>query len=114
MKNIITLFILFIFIITYRSCHFHENLDNKTDRKPSKSAIYDSNNYSVQYHDSVDMIESRTSDGSWLLNNGKVEYVPWSKIASFVTYNKPGSFEYGSASYVPSYKDSIYLSRSNN
>ena len=103
---------IFIFIITYMSCHIRENLENTTEQKPSYSKIFDSNNYSVQYHDSVDMIESRTSDGSWLLNNGKVEFVPWSKIPSFVTYNKPGSFEYGNASYVPSYKDSVYLSRS--
>jgi hypothetical protein len=72
---------------------------------------FDSNNYDVQYHDTVAEIESKTKDGSWLLKNGKVEFIPWSKVPSFSTYNKPGSFTYGTTTYVPSYKDSIYLSR---
>jgi uncharacterized protein YxeA len=72
---------------------------------------FDSNNYNVQYHDTVAEIESKTNDGSWLSKNGKVEFIPWSKIPSFSTYNKPGSFTYGTSTYVPSYKDSIYLSR---
>jgi hypothetical protein len=72
---------------------------------------YNSNYHNVQYHDTVAEIESKTNDGSWLSNNGKIEFVPWSKVLSFSTYNKPGSFTYGATTYVPSYKDSVYLSR---
>lgn len=47
--------------------------------------------------------------GTWLLNKGKLQYVPWNKMTKSYTYNDPGTFKYSATSYVPSYKDSIYL-----
>jgi hypothetical protein len=84
-----------------------ENLQNK----PQNSTKFDSNNYEIQYHDTVADIESRTKNGSWLQKDGKIQFLPWSKIPSFNTYYETGSFKYGSGSYIPTYSDSVYLSR---
>lgn len=53
---------------------------------------YDSNKYDVLYHE-------------------EKEYKPWDKETTYVTYNPYGTFKYGAASYVPSYEDSVILSK---
>jgi hypothetical protein len=101
-----------------------ENLENKpqilndSTNQPQNLPLvinnmtkFDSNNYEVQYHDTVAEIESKSENGSWLQKDGKVQYLPWSQIPSFTTYYETGSFKYGSGSYIPTYSDSIYLSR---
>lgn len=60
------------------------------------------NNFDVEYHESADKIESKTPAGSWLIKNGRVEFVPWTKI--------PSTFLYSSQKkniYVPSYIESV-------
>ena len=103
------LILLFIFIIVLSiNTSYVESLDVNEFNSRIK---FDTNDYNVRYHDTAEEIESRTPSGSWLSNNGKLEYFPWSKIANTIIYYKPGSYEYGASSYIPSYKDSIYLSR---
>ena len=53
---------------------------------------YDVNNYNVLYHE----------DASYQL---------WDTTASYTTYRPYGAFKYGAKSYVPTYEDSVYLSR---
>jgi len=60
-----------------------------------------------EYHESAEDIEAKTSSGTWLLNKGKLEFKPWSKIASKFTYYDTGSNKYGASTYIPSYIDSI-------
>ena len=60
----------------------------------------------VQYHEPADVIEAKNPPGSWIINKGKVEYVPWTKIPSTFTYSfKKKRF------YVPSYIDSVLFSK---
>ena len=96
---VIFLVILSSFLLTYRYC-LYENLENLNNTNDTK--FYQHSYYDVQFHDSVETIESKNTDGSWIINKGKVEYVPWSKIPSIFMYSlnpKPN--------YIPSYIDSI-------
>jgi hypothetical protein len=61
----------------------------------------------VQYHDKAEDIEKNMTSGSWLLNKGKLEFMPSSKIASKFTYYDTGYYKYGGSTYIPSYLDSI-------
>lgn len=72
------------------------------------SIRFDPHNYNVQYHDKDEDIETNSSSGSWVLKNGHVEFVSWSRMPSIVTYKKQGM--YGKGNYIPSYTDSVYLS----
>jgi hypothetical protein len=72
---------------------------------------YNTNNYDVQYHDISPIDYSST--GTWVKDpvTGKVIYVPWSETKGNITYYQPGTYPYGASTYVPSYEDSIYLSK---
>lgn len=72
-----------------------------------------SNNYNVQFHDSVDVIkeqnditlgEVRVKD-----QNGNIIILPRPTSQSTVTYYKPGEYPFGASNYVPNYEDSVYL-----
>jgi hypothetical protein len=54
--------------------------------------FYDSNNYNVLYHE-------------------EKAYKAWDESSTYNTYNPYGYYKYGSSTYVPSYEDSVYLSR---
>ena len=88
---------------------------------PSENSLYkySTDNYNVEYHDSADVWKGKTetmdlSFGNvWVIDaSGNKVNIPYSSLSNFTTYNKPGTFTYGASSYVPSYEDSIYLSRS--
>ena len=76
------------------------------------SVRFDPDNYAVQYHDKAEDIETKTPSGYWVLINGQVKFVAWSKIPSIITYRKSGI--YGNGNYIPSYTDYVYLSTSTN
>ena len=42
---------------------------------------------------------------------GNPVVIPYAAMQGTVTYYQPGSFPFGSSSYVPKYEDSVYLSR---
>jgi hypothetical protein len=80
---------------------------------------YNTDNYNVEYHDSADVWKGKTetmdlSFGNvWVVGaSGNKVNIPYSSLRNFTTYNNPGTFTYGASSYVPSYEDSVYLSRS--
>lgn len=75
-----------------------------------------SDNYDVQFHDSVDVIQR--TNGLYDLSFGEVRVVdqcgnmiilPKTKSQGSVTYYNPGEYPYGAATYVPNYEDSVYL-----
>lgn len=74
---------------------------------------YDSNNYNVQYHEDPSMNTDALSpeNGTWVNNNGKIIYVDWQNQPSYVTYYTSGAYPYGASSYVPTYEESVYLSK---
>ena len=87
----------------------------------SKNPLYNyrTDNYNVEYHDSADVWKNRTDNldlsfgNVWVIDaSGNKVNIPYSSLSNFTTYNKPGTFKYGASSYVPSYEDTIYLSRS--
>jgi hypothetical protein len=43
--------------------------------------------------------------------NGNVLAIPMPTIQSGFTYYQPDTYSYGSATYIPNYEDSVYLSR---
>jgi hypothetical protein len=57
------------------------------------SQYFDSNNYDVLYHEDY-------------------SYNAWDPNTTYSTYLSYGTYKYGAKSYVPSYEDSVYLSRS--
>ena len=79
----------------------------------SKVTLYDTNNYDLQYHDPVDVIMENEWDnnkGIWVKNSqGKMDFLPWTDISSYTTYNPPGSFVFGPKNYVPSYEDTVIV-----
>lgn len=76
-----------------------------------------SNNYDVQFHDSIEDIQKQSgtdlSFGEVRVRDqcGNVIILPRAKTQGDILYNEPGSFVFGSSSYIPNYEDSIYLSR---
>jgi hypothetical protein len=77
-----------------------------------------SDNYNVQFHDSVETIQK--TNGLYDLSFGEVRVMdqcgnmiilPKTKSQGNVTYYQPGEFPFGAASYVPNYEDSMYLSQ---
>ena len=74
------------------------------------------NNYDVQFHDKVDVIQATSGlyDLSFvqvrvLDQNGKSILIPKTKSQGNVTYYQPGEYPFGAATYVPNYEDSSYL-----
>ena len=84
--------------------------DNEDYFNHDSRTLYDDKKYDIEYHIPSSELEG-SSNGSWLLNKGKVEYYPWSKMTNEYTYNTKNFYKYGNSTYVPSYEDSIYLSR---
>jgi len=93
--------------------------DSKTNPE-SKNSItkYNSDNYDMEYHDSVediikqndlDNIESKTFNV--IDPSGNRVKIPWSNVKGNITYNEPGTLRFGPSNYVPNYEDSVYLSR---
>lgn len=81
--------------------------------------MYDTNNYNIQYHDDIEDLIAQggvydLSFGTMIVRDaaGKEIAIPYVPGRALPIYNIPGSFTYGSSTYVPNYADSIYLSRS--
>jgi len=76
---------------------------------------YDSNNFNIQYHDSVNTIKAQDDvrDGAAYVLDKSGNMVSLQSIGNGVTptYYQPGSYKYGASTYVPNYEDSIYLSK---
>lgn len=92
-------------------------IDISNNQMSSESRYnYDTNNYDVQYHDTISDINIQS--GVYNYNkmivrdtNGNLVSIPFDVSSTQPTYYKPGSFIYSSSSYVPNYEDSVYLSR---
>lgn len=79
---------------------------------------YDSNNLDVVYHSSPtelmedsDYQELKSKTVYVAGENGNVLAIPMPTIQSGFTYHEPNTYSYGSATYIPNYEDSVYLSR---
>jgi hypothetical protein len=81
----------------------------------SSNTNYDTNNYDVMYHPDASSIDQNNmispSKGTWVNEKGKAVYIPWKSTNPYVTYYTSGAYPYGASSYVPTYEESIYLSK---
>lgn len=84
----------------------------------TETSHYNKNNYNIEYHDSVDTIAKQNdlydanAGIAWVIDpTGKKVAMPKLYADSSTTYYKPGTYKYGAGNYVPSYEDSIYLSK---
>ncbi len=81
------------------------------------SDFYDSNNYDMLYHDPVSIILQNNNElsrlnGTWTKDaNGELIYIKWEKMHNYPIYYHPKRFLYGPSNYVPSYEDSVILSK---
>ena len=88
-----------------------------TEASYNQLTHFDTNNYSVQYHDSADNIQAANdsydiSFGTvWVLDrSGNRVAMPYNPAQGDITYYTPGSYRFGPSSYVPTYEDSVFLS----
>ena len=79
---------------------------------------YSSDNYNVEYHDAVSDIAVQSgiydadSGIAWTMDAcGNKIGLPALKGQEYITYYDPGTYVYGASNYVPTYEDSIYLSK---
>jgi ribosomal protein L30E len=88
----------------------------------SKIAKYDANNTDIQYNEVTDPPKGDDKKDDQTLEagiyyqfdkDGKIVEVQY-KDSNFapVLYYMPGAYKFGSSAYVPTYEDSVYLSRS--
>ena len=66
---------------------------NLTDGSMNSLIKYNSNNYNLKYHDDLSLNDQL----------GQIKPNP--------IYYQPGTFKYGGSTYVPTYEDSVYLSK---
>ena len=66
---------------------------NLTDGSMNSLIKYNSNNYNLKYHDDLSLNDQL----------GEIHPNP--------IYYQPGTFKYGGSTYVPTYEDSVYLSK---
>ena len=79
------------------------------------TSVYDPVITDIEYHDSHDTIRAnnRHKTQNMFVKNkdGKPVAIFMEPTQNFSTYHTPGSFLYGASNYVPSYEDSVKLSK---
>lgn len=113
---LITIIIVCFFIILVDSMYLSK-IGEALSMNDNNSAI--SNSYDTVFHESAEDIQQQLNvyipplQNVKVLddNNNSIE-VSIPKYLGTYTYYTPGSYKYSASSYVPSYEDSIYLSRS--
>lgn len=103
------------------------NYTSKDEYKPleensgAESANFDVNNFNVEYHETAEELEKDFGYGldikNMLIYDPQNEKVVSAKIPMNQTlpiYYNPGKYKYGVQKYVPTYKESVYLSPQKN
>ena len=93
------------------------NIQKLEDSKTTYSA----DNLDVTYHDSIDNIIAlanaptlQTYDKTIINQDGESTTITLSETLGNALYFEPGTYKYGLPAYVPSYEDSIFLSKTYN
>lgn len=94
------------------------NVDLLTQEVDGTDTKYNNNNYDITYHDSPEDIQKQgglfdASFGTVMVIDpcGNKLLIPYNPAQSLPIYYTPGTYKYGSSTYVPSYEDSVYLSK---
>lgn len=115
----ITCLVNYFFTVTEGQENMNENKE-ETDKKEDIDAIeYDPTNLDVDYIKEDELAEEPQGNVAWVKdkdgNMVKLEQGDQNeaanKLSNNIKYYEPGSYTYGSSSYVPTYQDSIYLSK---
>ena len=92
--------------------------DNVMDDPILNSKKYNSDNYDLLYHDSEETIKYQSGlygsefGTTMVLDScGNKILIPYNEIQGYPIYYKPGTYKYGASKYVPTYEDSIFLSK---
>jgi hypothetical protein len=87
-------------------------------QKSYRDILNDPNNYDVQYHATPEELKQQNDFYDTAFNevrvkdkSGKIISLPFAPGQTLPTYYQPGSFPFGSSTYIPKYEDSVYLSR---
>ena len=85
----------------------------------TSNSFYNSDNFDITYH--TDPTEGKQPDSStagvgqmWVKVDGKLVAVPYDEVKNTTLYYQPGTYTYNSASYVPNYEESVFLSKLTN
>lgn len=89
------------------------------DSNQVSNSSYNSNNYDITYHanplDSQQGDENSAGSGNmWVKINGNLVAIPYSDVSNTTLYYSPGTYQFNSASYVPNYEESVFLSKLTN
>ena len=99
-----------------------ENMDEdkeETDTKEEDALEYDPANLDIDYIKEDEIAEEPQDNVAWVkdkdgnmveLEQGDQNEAA-NKLSDNIKYYEPGTYKYGSSSYVPTYQDSIYLSK---
>jgi hypothetical protein len=102
MNNYKKVLIIFLIVLAIFVCFLRIGYEELT--------VYKSDDYTVQYHDTAEEIKANMSNGTWLPGrHGKLQYIEWNDVSNQVVYYKPGTYAYGSKTWVPTYMDSVLL-----
>jgi hypothetical protein len=92
--------------------------NNSSDKVNTGSTQYNINNYDLKFHDSAEDIQAQNSKSSIQTDTivitdakGKKTKISRDKTQGSLIYNDPEYYKYGTASFVPSYEESILLSK---
>lgn len=109
----------YFFTVTEGQENMNENKE-ETDKKEDTDAIeYDPTNLDVDYIKEDEVAEGPQDNVAWVkdkdgnmvkLEQGEQNEAA-NKLSDNIKYYEPGTYKYGSSSYVPTYQDSIYLSK---
>jgi hypothetical protein len=109
-------YILIITILFLLSCYLV--IEIYSPFKVKEGVEYNSNNLDVKYHEDAETLDQYglLSGTSYVFDKAgnKIALPPSSGLGTTTTYYKPGNYKYGSNSYVPTYEDSVFLSKTYN
>jgi hypothetical protein len=131
---IITLLVLIISLVSYFSNIIEGNetitppeMVDQTISSPeiaepdqTEQLTYDPTNLETDYIDDSKINERaeeagiawvRDKDGNMVALNPQDTQTDMDRLSNNINYYEPGTYRYGSSTYVPSYEDSIYLSK---
>jgi hypothetical protein len=81
----------------------------------TSNSNYTTDNVDITYHaDPVIDISSAEVGKMWVKVNDKLVAIPYKDVSNTTLYYEPGRYIYNSASYVPNYEESVFLSKLTN
>jgi hypothetical protein len=90
---------------------------NVMDTDKTSNKQYNSDNLDITYHaDTVESPDESTAGAGkmWVKIDGNLVAVPYSDVSNTTLYYSSGDYIYNSASYVPNYEESVFLSKLTN